>query len=282
MRERDRKEAGFWDHLEELRWRIVRSVIYVTVAMTAAWVFREELLTLLRYPAEAGAAMAGIEDFRFRIFESAGGVILMMQIALVAGVIIASPFIFAEIWLFVEPALEEHERRYVIFMLPAATLLFVSGVAFCYWISPKAFGFFFKFNEGIGVQPELTLAPYLYFLMRLFLAFGLVFEMPLVLMFMARVGFVSRRQLLAWWRYAVVIIFSIAAIATPTVDPVTMTLMAGPMIVLYVLSVVLCGFVEKKRDEGLREPAAAAKDESQDHNGDPAAARTRQAERPRE
>ncbi len=254
MSERPRKEASFWEHLEEMRWRLVRSVIYVAVAMLLAWVFRVELLMLLRYPAEAGAETADIEDFTFRIFESAGGVILMMQISLVAGVIAASPLIFGELWLFIEPALERHERRYVIVMLPAATLLFLAGVAFCYWISPKAFAFFFSFNQSIGVQPELTLQPYLYFLLRLLLVFGLAFEMPLVLMFLARVGFVTQRQLLAWWRHAVVIIFIIAAFATPTIDPVTMSLMAGPMVVLYLLSVLLCGFVEKRHD-GLSEPS---------------------------
>ena len=254
MSETDPKKKSFWEHLEEMRWRVVRSVIYVAGAMIAAWVFRGDLLLLLRYPAETGAAMAGIEDFSFRIFEAAGGIILMMQVSLVAGIIVASPLMFIELWLFVEPALEKHEKRYVVVMVPAATLLFLFGVAFCYWISPKAFGFFFTFNEGIGVQPELTLQPYLYFLLRLLLVFGLVFEMPLVLMFLARVGLVTRRQLLSWWRYAVVIIFIIAAVATPTVDPVTMSFMAGPMVFLYGLSVLLCGLVEKKRKEGLAGP----------------------------
>jgi len=248
------KEASFWEHLEELRWRLLRSVIYIALAMATAWIWREDLLTILCYPAEAGAKTAGIQDFTFRIFEAAGGVILMMQISLVAGVIAASPLIFAELWLFVEPALERHEKRYVIVMLPAATGLFLGGVAFCYWISPKAFAFFFKFNESIRVQPELTLQPYLYFLLRLLLVFGLAFEMPLVLMFLARVGFVTQRQLVSYWRHAVVVIFVVAAIATPTIDPVTMTLMAGPMILLYVLSVALCGLVEKRRG-GPSEPS---------------------------
>ncbi len=251
MSESDPNKKSFWEHLEELRWRLVRSVIYVVVAMAAAWIWRQDLLMLLRYPAEAGAAVAGIEDFSFRIFEAAGGIILMMQISLVAGIIAASPLMFIELWLFIEPALEKHEKRYVVVMVPAATALFLGGVAFCYWISPKAFAFFFRFNVGIGVRPELTLQPYLYFLLRLLLVFGLVFEMPLALAFLARVGLVSQRQLISWWRYAVVIIFIIAAVATPTVDPVTMSLMAGPMVFLYGLSVLLCGLVEKKFLYGL-------------------------------
>ncbi len=249
---------SFWDHLEELRWRLIRMVIYVVLAMLAAWAFRNDLLSLLRYPAEIAAQVAGIEDFTFRIFEAAGGIVLMMEIALVAGIIAASPLIFMELWLFIEPALEDHEKRWAILMIPAATILFLSGVVFCYWLAPKAFAFLFTFNVGLGVAPELTLRPYLYFLMRLLLVFGVSFELPLVLMFFARVGFVTKKQLIAFWRQAVVIIFVFAAFVTPTTDPATLTFLAGPMIGLYLLSIILCGWVEKKSgDEGLGEPDGA-------------------------
>jgi len=243
---------SFWDHLEELRWRLVRSAVYVAVFMVAAWVFRNDLLVLLRYPAEAAAQMAGVENFSFRIFEAAGGLVLMMEIALVAGIICASPLIFMEAWLFVEPALEPHEKRWAVILIPAATVLFLAGVAFCYWLSPRAFAFLFRFNLGLGVQPELTLRPYLYFLMRLMLVFGLCFELPLVLMFLAAVGLVTRAQLISYWRHAVVVIFVFAAIVTPTTDPMTLSFLALPMVGLYVLSIVLCGLVEKRKPaEGL-------------------------------
>lgn len=249
------QEMTFWEHLEVLRWHIVRMVVYVVVAAAACWIFREQLLTVLRYPAEAGARAAGIEDFTFRIFETAGGIILMVQISLVAGLVAASPLIFMELWLFVRPALEPHERRFVYAVVPLASLLFLGGVAFCYWIAPRAFAFFFRFNQSLGVDVELTLQPYLYFLMRLLLVFGLAFELPLVLTFLAAVGLVTRAGLLSWWRHAVVIIFCFAAIATPTTDPATMTFLAAPMVVLYVLSVLLAGLVEKKRrPEGLSAP----------------------------
>jgi len=241
-------EMSFWDHLEELRWRLVRMVTYVVVLMLAAWAFRNDLLSLLRYPAELAAQQAGIEDFSFRIFEAAGGIVLMMEISLVAGIIAASPLIFMELWLFVEPALEKHEKRFAIIMIPAATALFLLGVVFCYWLSPKAFAFLFSFNVGLGVEPELTLRPYLYFLMRLLLVFGLSFELPLVLMFLARVGLVTRAQLISFWRHAVVVIFVFAAIVTPTTDPATLTFLAAPMVALYVLSILLAGLVEKRKE----------------------------------
>lgn len=249
----DPKELSFWDHLEELRWRLVRMIVYMAVAAGVAWLFREPLLDIMRYPAEAGAALAGIEDFTFRIFETAGGFILMMQIALVAGLILASPGIIMELWLFVVPALEPHERKWVVLVVPLAVLLFLGGVAFCYWISPRAFAFFFRFNMTMGVEVELTLQPYLYFLLRLLLVFGIAFELPLVLTFLAAVGIVTRAQLLQWWRHAVLVIFIFAALATPTTDPATMTLLAGPMVLLYLVSVWLAGLFEKPSDEPVGE-----------------------------
>ena len=242
-------ELSFWDHLEELRWRLVRMVVYIVVAAAATWIFREQLLAMLQYPAMAGAEMAGLEEFSFRIFEAPGGFILMMQIALVAGLILAAPGIIMEMWLFVEPALEPGERKWVVLVVPLATILFLGGVTFCYWISPKAFAFFFRFNLSMGVDVELTLHPYLFFLMRLLLVFGIAFELPLVLTFLSAVGIVTQAQLLSWWRHAVLVIFIFAAVATPTTDPATMTMLAGPMVALYLISVWLAGLFEKKRRE---------------------------------
>lgn len=253
MSDRDRRELTFWEHIEELRWRLVRMVVYVVTGAAACWIFRQQLLAMLRYPAEAGARMAGIEDFSFRIFEAAGGIILMMQISLVGGLIIASIGIIIELWLFIEPALEPHEKRYVVIVVPLAIGLFLGGVAFCYWIAPRAFAFFFRFNQQLGVQVELTLAPYLYFLMRLLLVFGLAFELPLVLTFLAAVGVVTRGQLLAVWRHAVVAILIFAAVATPTTDPATMSFLAAPMVVLYLLSVLPAGMVEKRPEHDRAE-----------------------------
>ncbi len=255
----DRREMGFWDHLEELRWHLLRTIVYVVIATAASWIFREQMLDVLRYPAEVGAMMAGEEQFEFRIFEAAGGFVLMMQIALVAGLIIAAPGAIVEIWLFVSPALEKHERKWVLLVVPLAVLLFLGGGVFCYWISPPAFAFFLRFHRSMGVEVELTLQPYLFFLMRLLLVFGIAFELPLVLTFLAAVGIVTRDQLIAWWRHAVLVIFIFAAIATPTTDPATMSFMAGPMVALYFLSVWLAGLFEKKEDG--EEPVGVDEDE---------------------
>ncbi len=237
-------EMDFWDHVEELRQRLIRCILYVVVAAMGTWFWRTELLRALEYPALEGARRAGIENFSFRIFEAAGGFMLMVQISLLAGVIIASPLIALEAWLFIAPALKPHEKRWVYWAVPLATALFLAGVATCYWISPAAFAFFFRFNVSLGVDPELTLAPYLYFFMRLLLVFGVLFELPLFLMVLAVPGFVTSQGLIRHWRVAVVAVFVVAAVATPTGDALTMTVLATPMLVLYVLSIFLVRLVE--------------------------------------
>ncbi len=263
-RPRDRRELSFWDHLDELRARIIRSAAYIVVAAVAGWIWRQPLLVLLRHPAEVGARAVGVEQLPFRVFEPLGGFMIAIQVALVAGLIAAAPLIIWEVWRFVEPALEEHERHYALLVLPFACLLFLGGVVFCYYVSPSAFAYLFRIDLTLGVQLERTLQPYLWFIMRLMLAFGLAFELPLVLMFLGFIGVVTSEQLLAWWRYAIVVIFLFAAIVTPTVDPVNMTILAAPMFALYMLSILLVRIVQRKRrlaaeeaeEHGPEEPEA--------------------------
>ena len=247
-RVRDRRELGFFDHLDELRARIIRAVVYVTVGGVLGWTQREWLLAVLRRPADLGAKAVGIEHLPFRVFEPAEGFMIAIQVALVAGLVLAAPLIFWEIWRFIEPALEDHERRYVVLILPAAVVLFLGGIAFCYAVSPRAFAFLFAIDQTLGVDVERTLRPYLWFIIRLMLGFGLAFELPMVLMFLGFIGVVTSRQLVSWWRYAVVIIFAFSAIITPTVDPVNMTILALPMILLYALSVGLVHMVQRNKE----------------------------------
>lgn len=251
---RSKHEGTFWDHLEVARGALIRSAIYIVVATAATWILRGPIFEVLRYPAEEGIRRAGIQSFEFRIFDPAGGITLMVQASLIIGILLSAPAWLTEIIVFVAPGLSRHERHMAYALIPAAVLLFAGGVAFCYLISPSAFAFLFAFNRSLGVAPEVTLVSYLYFFMRLLLVFGIVFEMPLVLMFLAYFGIVGSRFLLRGWRVAVVIIAIIAAVATPTTDPFTMSFMAAPMIVLYFLSIGLARIVERKRAAREAEP----------------------------
>jgi sec-independent protein translocase protein TatC len=169
-------------------------------------------------------------------------------------VVLAVPMLLIELWGFFSPALKPKEKKWVIWAVPAGTALFIAGVGACYWVAPSAFAFFFKFSQTMGVQPELTLAPYLYFFLRLALAFGGLFQLPLVLMLLASLGFVSSKILIHQWRLAIVLIFTAAAIATPTPDAFTMTMCAMPMVFLYILSIFLVKLVEKPRKTATEGP----------------------------
>ncbi|NPV47324.1 MAG: twin-arginine translocase subunit TatC [Armatimonadetes bacterium] len=253
---RDSVEGSFWDHLEEARWGILRGLIYLLLGTLAAWAGRNWLFDLVRYPAEEGARRAGIADFAFRIFDPAGGIVLMMQTALVAGLILSTPLWLYEVARFVAPGLTPQERRVALLLVPAAVVLFVGGAAFCYWIAPAAFAFLFAFNAGLGVAPEVTLTSYLYFFLRLVVVFGLIFELPLVVMFLVHFGIMTSATLLRVWRSAVVVILLVSAFATPTTDPFTMGLMAGPMVLLYFGSVLLGRLVERRRGPVAAEDAS--------------------------
>ena len=257
---------SFWDHLEELRARILRSAAYVAAGTLVGWVIRDTRLLVLRWPAEAGARAAHVENFTFRIFEPAGGLVLMLQASLVAGIILASPLLLWEMWGFFEPALEERERRWAVPFLLLATFLFLAGVAFCYVIAPACFAYFFNFNKGLGVQPELTLAPYLYFLMRFMLVLGIGFELPLVLMIAAVAGVIDSALMTRYWRQGTVIVFVVAAIITPTTDPVTCTIVGIPMAGLYLLSISLVKLVERvMKKEGERAETTEPADDDPYH-----------------
>jgi sec-independent protein translocase protein TatC len=262
---RDRKEATFFEHLEELRMRLIRCIIYVAVGAAISWFARETLMEVAQWPIYEAGQRAGIEGIEFKAFKPAEALVLTFHIAFVAGIILAAPAWLMEAWLFVEPALEDHERRWVVPLLPAAVGLFLGGVAFCYSLCPRVFAVLLGFQEDLAVAPEFILRDYLGFFLRLLLIFGVMFEMPLVIMFLSAVGMVRSQWLLERWRIAVVLIAIVCAIVTPTPDAVTLSFLAGPMIGLYMLSILLARMVEKGKERAraaeAEEDAASAGDE---------------------
>ena len=250
-------ELTFLEHLDELRARIMRMLLYWFAAASAAWFFRGPLLEVLRRPAEEGAKSIGAETLPFRIFDPAGGFMLAMIISMVAGLVVVSPLLLWELWGFIKPALHRREQRWVIVMIPAATALFLGGVAFAYWISPMFFSYLFGINKSMGVESELTLTSYLTFMLKLLLASGASFELPLVVMFLSFVGIVRSAWLLSKWRQAIVVIAILAAVVTPSNDPLTMTIFSLPLFFLYFLSIWLVRITEKTRDRRLAKEQAA-------------------------
>ncbi|MBQ9407290.1 MAG: twin-arginine translocase subunit TatC [Desulfovibrio sp.] len=245
------------DHLSELRMRLVRCCIAVLIGFLACWIVVEPLYNALVNPLLAVLPPGSHAQYT----TLPEGFFTRMYIAFIAGVFLMCPILFYQIWAFISPGLYEEEKRGIIPIALASAVFFAGGGAFCYWIVfPYAFAFFVSFaTESIVVTPKIS--DYLDFVLKLILAFGLVFEMPLFSFFLSRMGIVTATRLRSWRRYAVLCIFIAAAILTPP-DVVSQLLMAGPMIVLYEASILVAAAVGKKPS-----PRKAAKHEDMASDG---------------
>ncbi|MBN1355641.1 twin-arginine translocase subunit TatC [bacterium] len=222
------------EHLTELRACLIKSLAAVGIGAVICFAFAEHIFDFLSEPLIRILPQANRE----MVFTSLPEVFFVyIKVALFAGILLASPVIFHQIWKFVAPALYSHEKRYVIPFVLISTVFFLLGAAFSYYqIFPYGFKFFIGFSDE-NIRPMITLKDYLKFSTRLLLAFGLVFEMPIVISFLAKLGLVTPAFLRKNRKYALLIIVIIAAILTPP-DIVTQLMMAGPMYVLYELSIL--------------------------------------------
>jgi sec-independent protein translocase protein TatC len=246
------------------------------------WYAREPLLAALRRPAEQGAKLAGIERLPFRIFDPVGGLMLALTVAAVGGLVLAGPAILTELWLFIRPALHSRERRWFAGMVPLATLFFLAGIAFAYWISTYVFQYIFYINQTMGVEGELTLTSYLSFILKLLLATGLSFELPIIIMALAYVGIVRSEWLVAKWRYLVFAIIVLTLIFTPTNDPLTMGFFAIPLLLLFFLSIWLVRLIERQRAKRLAQEAEEGAKPTTDERGWPPQLRATEGTAPAE
>ena len=234
-------------HLAELRARLFYSVIMLALTTAVSFTYTPLLVDALRAPLPPDAKLLSVT-----ITDQLG---MFMRIALTSGFILAVPFIATQFWIFVAQGLKRNERRYVYWFVPGATILFITGVAFAYFVMLPA-GIPFLLSILPNVENLLRLSDYVSDVTRLLFWIGLTFEMPLILAVMARVGLVSARQLLRGWRFAVVGVAIIAAAVTPTVDPINMGLVMGPLFLLYLLSVLLAALVQRERQPARPKPPA--------------------------
>jgi len=246
-------KMSIWEHLDEFRKRIVRAGLALLVGAGGCWVYREELLALLLRPYEnawVARKLPGVPELQ--TLSPTDPFVGYMQLSMVGGVIIATPIIFYQLWAFISPGLYAKEKRFVIPFVLFSTLLFASGVAFCYFAAfPLFFDYFFSLLGPVGDSGTLltqrpTLGFYLDFTTRILLAFGCVFELPLLLTFLAIAGIVTPRQLLAFSRYAVLGSFVAGAIITPGGEVTSQVLMSSALIGLYFISVGLAFLFGKK------------------------------------
>ncbi len=236
------KYLRLMEHLRELRTRVMISAIGVAIGVAISAYFGKDLIDFLKQP-----AVDKSPNFRLQFIEPFELFVTYFRVALFGGLILAMPVIVYQVLRFVSPGLNPKERRWLIGTVTGATALFLSGVAFAYYIAlPPALDFLLNFDTELA-QPNIRVGSYIDFVTRLLFWTGVSFETPLVIMYLARFGLVRAGQLVRWWRLAIVGAFVIAAIVTPTIDPVTQSLVAGPIIVLYVLGIGLALLVQPRR-----------------------------------
>lgn len=241
----DDEPAGamaFLEHLDELRTRLIKSVAALGVGFVVSWIFVERLLDFIFTP--IAATIAG---GRFQYNEPGEAFMLRMKLAALAGLFLAMPVILWQIWRFVSPGLYSDEKRMAIPFVGLSTTFFTLGAAFSHYIAfPWTMQFFASFERpDIVFIPRI--APVFEMYVKMALTMGLVFEMPTAVFFLARIGLVTAGFLLRHFKYAVLGIFIVAAVATTGQDIASQFMMAGPMLVLYVLSIGIAWLVGRRR-----------------------------------
>lgn len=237
------------EHLTELRKRLIHSVAYLLVGFAIAWAFRVHLYDYVQKP----VLDLGLQ---LNFTHPTDGLNLYLKTALVGGAILASPFILYQIWLFISPGMYANEKRYVWPFMTATICLFLTGAWFGYrWVLPGAIKVL-VLDFGKRFHPILTIDDYTGFFLAVILGLGITFELPILIFFLALFGIVDARFLIKHIRYAVLIIFVIAAVICPTPDPVGMCLFATPMLLLYLVGVGVAFLVHPARRKA-KEPKAA-------------------------
>ena len=235
-------------HLLELRRRVTYSAISVLVTTALAFVFHQQLLKFLMGPAEQFSDTPLGKPIYTQLTEFIG---IAAKASLLVGISAALPFILFQVVMFVAPGLNSKERRYLYVLMPVSVLMFVAGSAFGYEVLfPPMIDFLQGFGSDVAI-PMFSIGSYVNLMLTLLFWMGIIFEMPVVLFFLAKIGVVSPEFLAKNRRYAVVLAFILGAMITPTFDPINQALVAGPIIVLYEVSVWLA----KLAARGRRTPA---------------------------
>ncbi len=226
----------FLDHLEELRWRLLKAVLALILAAGGSFYFADYVVAFIIKP---------LGDTKLYVTEVTGSFYAYLKISLIAGVMAAMPVIFYQLWSFVSPGMYRSEKILVLPLVAVSTLLFLGGAAFCYYlILPIALNILIGFS-GELLSPIITVGSYISFTGMLLLAFGFGFEIPVIAYFLGKIGIITTRTLRKGRRYAVVFIIILAAILTPP-DFTTQILLAVPLYILYEISIIIVHFTGYK------------------------------------
>jgi sec-independent protein translocase protein TatC len=255
--EMEKGTMSFWDHLDELRSRMFKMALAFAVGAIGCWQFKERILATMTQPLVEGWVGGG--KVVLHSPTPAALFLAYIKIAVFAGILVAMPIIFYQIWAFVAPGLYAKEKRLAIPFVIVSTLLFVGGAYFG-WVFALAMAFNYLLSfagdlgNGLTLENTIMIGDYIDFVVRLLLAFGVSFELPVIVFFLAFSGIVTHKQLLRFSRYFIVLAFFISAIITPP-DVMSQFLLAVPLIALYFVSILIAWLVQRK-------PPAKAADEA--------------------
>jgi sec-independent protein translocase protein TatC len=241
----DEREMSFLDHLEELRWRIIKAALGLVAAIVVCgflsdWLVNDVILAPSR---STNPPLNIINTIPY------GQITFYMMVVIVAGLVLSSPWILYQLWKFVEPGLYLKERRYISSIVLFTALCFLAGVAFAYFVMlPYMLQFFATFGSS-SIHNMFAISDYMSFVLQLILISGLIFELPMVSYFLARFGILTPAFMRHYRRHAIVAIMIVAALITPTTDPFTMLIFSLPMLLLYEISIWIAAAAKRKRDE---------------------------------
>ena len=242
------KEAPLVEHLEELRARILWSLLAGAVGTGVAWTFRVQPLEWLKRPLDLAAKAHGIL-VNLIVLDITEPFLVSLKVAAFGGLVLALPFIVYQVWAFIAPGLYEHEKRLAVPFLLGAGFSFALGALFAYYaFLPFAVPFLLGFLGDV-VTPQISIGRYMGQILMMLTVMGVVFEMPVVSYLLARLGILTSAFLARNWRIAVVLLLTLAAVITPTVDVVSLFIVSGPLLVLYWVSVLVARLAERQRPQ---------------------------------
>ena len=233
-------EMTFLEHLEELRWRIIYSLIGVVVGTIICWIFVDFLVNaILLTPAKnSGVTLQNLKPF--------GQLFLFFEVAIVGGIVLSLPNLFYQFWKFISPALKKNERKYVTLIVGFSTLCFLIGIVFAYFVMlPLTLKFAAQFGTP-DIKNQFAIDEYMSIIISIMLGSGFVFELPMISFFLTKLGILKPEFMRKYRRHAIVVIFIASAFLTPGTDPVSQLILAVPLLLLYEISILISKLAVRK------------------------------------
>ncbi len=258
----DELHMTFFEHLEELRTRLMRSLVPFVPAFILAWIYREEAFSLMVVPLHKAWQSMGLGIPKLHFASPVDPMVVYLKQSAILAFLLSSPWVFYQAWAFISPGLYAREKRYIMPFVFASTVCFTIGGLFgWFYVFPPTFATLMDFSGKlpggvVEIEPTLMMGEYVSFVAQMLFVFGVTFEVPVIIVFLSLAGIVTHAQLVRFGRWWAVVAAVLAAVLTPTQDALSMLLLMGPLIVLYYVAVGVAYFIDARRKQ--REPAEAS------------------------